>query len=151
MDDQIEENSSAAPETSDIPPGPAGQVEIPFVPAHKRQALANPDNRELKDDTIVFVGRANTRRKQRGDKARIALTSRSKSEPQSSGTGAPSATHDDREIEEFDYSSVPNFLDSESKHGNARGMHEESERKKKKQRHDGKGMPMSSSDRPPKM
>lgn len=138
----VDENSSAMPEPSDIPSGPAGQIEIPFVPAHQRRTLANPQNYELKDDTIVVVGQAGTRqRKRKRDKARgVASVSQTKS-----GTSTSTGDHDQEE-EEFDYSSVPNLLDNESKHGDARGVHEEDERRKKKQRH-GKGMSMSSPDR----
>ena len=138
----IDQNNSAVPEASDIPLGPAGQIEIPFVPAHKRQTLANPQNFELKGDTVVVVGQAGTRqRKRKRDKVRgVASVSQPKS-----GTSASTGDRDQEE-EEFDYSSVPNLLDNESKRGDARGVHEEDERRKKKQRH-GKGMSMSSPDR----
>ena len=138
----IDQNNSAVPEASDIPLGPAGQIEIPFVPAHKRQTLANPQNFELKDDTVVVVGQAGTRqRKRKRDKVRgVASVSQPKS-----GTSASTGDRDQEE-EEFDYSSVPNLLDNESKRGDARGVHVEDERRKKKQRH-GKGMSMSSPDR----
>jgi hypothetical protein len=134
----IDQNNSAVPELSDTPSGLAGQIEIPFVPAHKRQTLANPQNNELKDDTIVVVGQAGTRqRKRKRDKARgVASALQSKS-----GASASTGDHDQEE-EEFDYSSVPNLLDNESKRGDARGVHEEEERRKKKQRH-GKGMSRS--------
>lgn len=141
-------DNSAASNASDIPPGPAGQIEIPFIPAHKRQTLSNQQNCELMDDTIVIVGQAGTRqRKRKRDKARVTSTSQLKSGTQSTGAEtSPSIGGHDQEAEVFDYSSVPNLLDDESKHGDTRGGHEEDERTKKKQRH-GKGMPTSSPDR----
>ena len=146
----IDQSNSVGPEASDpIPPGPEGQIEIPFVPAHKRQTLPDPQNHQLKDDTIVVVGQAGARqRKRKRDKAReIISSSQSKSGTQLGGAKTSTSTGDcDREVEEFDYSSVPNLLDNESKRGHARGVHEEDDRRKKKQRH-GKGMLMTSSDR----
>lgn len=146
---EVDQNYSAVPATSDpILPGPEGQIEIPFVPAHKRQTLSNPQNYEIKDDTIVVVGQAGARqRKRRRDKARgIPPTSQLKSGTRLGGaeTSAFTADHD-REAEEFDYSSIPNLLDDESKHGGALVVHEEDERRTKKQRH-AKGMLTSSPD-----
>ena len=135
----MNQNSSTVPEVSDISSSPAGQIEIPFVPAHKRQTLSNPQNYELKDDTIVVVGQAGTRqRKRKRDKAR-GVASPSQSKP---GTSASTGDHD-QEAEEFDYSSVPNLLDNESKREDAWGVLEEDSRRKKKQRQ-GKGVSMSS-------
>lgn len=137
----MNQNSSTVPEASDISPGPAGQIEIPFVPAHKRQTLSDPQSYELKDDTIVVVGQAGTRqRKRKRDKAR-GVASPSQSKP---GTSASTGDYD-QEVEEFDYSSVPNLLDDESKREDVRGVLEE-DRRKKKQRQ-GKGVSMSSPDR----
>lgn len=127
-------------------PGPEGQIEIPFVPAHKRQTLSNPQNYEIKDDTIVVVGQAGARqRKRKRDKARaIPPTPQSKSGTRLGGAETPLSIADhDREAEEFDYSSVPNLLDNESKRGDVEGVHEEDERRTKKQRH-GKGVLTSS-------
>ncbi|KAI9462261.1 ribonuclease H-like domain-containing protein [Boletus coccyginus] len=128
--------TSAQVRSSDISPGPAGQIEIPFVPAHKRQTLSNPQSYELKDDTIVVVGQAGTRqRKRKRDKARgVASPSQSKS-----GTSASTGDHD-QEVEEFDYSSVPNLLDNESKREDARGVLEEDRRKKKQRQGKGSGL-----------
>ncbi|KAF8440803.1 ribonuclease H-like domain-containing protein [Boletus edulis BED1] len=131
-----DKNNAAVPGASDILTGPAGQVEIPFVPAHRRQTISNPQN-ELEDDTIVFVGAAGTRqRKRKRDQARAtASMSQSKSEAHLGDAEISISTDDhDQEVKEFDYSSVPNLLDDESTHGDTRGMHEEDGRKKK-QRH----------------
>lgn len=145
----VDQNNSVVSTTSDpILPGPEGQIEIPFVPAHKRQTLSNPQNYEIKDDTIVVVGQAGARqRKRKRDKARaIPPTSQLKSGTRLGGAETSASTVDhDREVEEFDYSSVPNLLDNESKHGDALAVHEEDGRRTKKQRHV-KGM-LTSSDR----
>ncbi|KAF8133915.1 ribonuclease H-like domain-containing protein [Boletus edulis] len=137
---RTDKNNAAVPGASDILTGPAGQVEIPFVPAHRRQTISNPQN-ELEDDTIVFVGAGGTRqRKRKRDQARAtASMSQSKSEAHLGDAEISISTDDhDQEVKEFDYSSVPNLLDDESTHGDTRGMHEEDGRKKK-QRH-GKGL-----------
>lgn len=139
----VDQSNSVALGTSDhIPPGLEGQVEIPFVPAHKRQTLSNPQNYEIKDDTIVVVGQAGARqRKRKRDKVRgISPTPLSKSGTQLGGaeTSAPTGDHD-REVEEFDYSSVPNLLDDEGRRGYTQTVREENERRPKKQKH-GKGM-----------
>ncbi|KIJ62703.1 hypothetical protein HYDPIDRAFT_41834 [Hydnomerulius pinastri MD-312] len=116
-------------------PTPAAQAEIPFVPAHQRQA--NPlTYAPLEDDTIVVVGQAGARqrkRKREKNKGTIgtgisgAAHSRSKS-----GTAEPGASIGDQEEEEskFDYSSVPNLLDGDGKIGGG----EDVERRKKKQK-----------------
>lgn len=145
----MHQSDSLVPEGSSdpIPPGPEGQIEIPFVPAHERQTLLNPQNHQLKDDTIVVVGHSGaSRRKRKRDKAKgVTSSSQSKSVTRlGDAETSPSTGDHDWEVEEFDYSSIPNLLDNESKHGGARGVHEDDERKKKKQRH-GKGMLMASS------
>ncbi|KAG8214705.1 hypothetical protein J3R82DRAFT_9790 [Butyriboletus roseoflavus] len=135
----VDQSNSAAPGTSDhILPGLEGQVEIPFVPAHKRQTFSNPKNYEIKDDTIVVVGQAGARqRKRKRDKVRgISPTPKLKSGTRlgDAETSASICDHN-REEEQFDYSSVPNLLDNESKRGDVQGVHEENERRTKKQRH----------------
>ena len=139
VNDGMRQSDTAAPEVSDpIPPGPEGQIEIPFVPSHKRQNLLNPQD-EPKDDTIVVVGRANARQRKRKREKAKGITPTSQSNFASRSTESPAPTNDyDQEMEEFDYSRVPNLLDTESK-PDARGLHDEDERKRKKQRH-GKGM-----------
>lgn len=143
----VDQNNSTVSETSDpTPPGPEGQIEIPFVPAHKRQTLSSSQDHQFKDDTIIVVGQAVARqRKRKRDKARgISSVSQSTSELRLGGPEASTSTVNyDREVEEFDYSSVPNLLDDEGMHGHARGVHEGDERRRKKQRH-GKGMLMTS-------
>ena len=140
VDAGMDENNSAMPNTADIPASTIAH-EVSFVPAYQRQTLPNPQNLGLKDDTIVVVGQAGTRqRKRKRDKARVVSTSRLKSGTQSGGAETSASIGDhDQEVEEFDYSTVSNLLDDEGEHGNTRGMHEENERRKKKQRH-GKGV-----------
>ncbi|KAG9315669.1 ribonuclease H-like domain-containing protein [Chiua virens] len=130
-----EGNSTVHEASAPIPPGFEGQIEMPFVPSHKRHTLSNPQNYEPKDDTIVVVGQAGTRqRKRKRDKAKNnALTSQLKSGTRGVESSTSAGDHD-REMEEFDYSSVPNLLDNEGVRESG-GVHEEDERRKKKQRH----------------
>ncbi|KAF9221508.1 hypothetical protein BS17DRAFT_784858 [Gyrodon lividus] len=126
-------SSSTAPSVSASTP--AAQVEIPFVPAHQRQSTLNPlIYAPLEDDTIIVVGQGGARQRKRKREKTRGL---GQIAPSKSGARSGASTSDQGgEVEEFDYSNVPNLLDGD---GDDRGVGEpggvggEGETKKKKQ------------------
>ena len=87
----------------------SAQVEIPFVPASQRLDTKHKNTEDSVKDSIVVVGAQRKKRK------RVK------------GEGA--ATKPKEDVDEFDYSTVPNILDDGSDH------EEETVDKKRKRKH----------------
>ena len=82
------------------------QIEIPFVPVLQRQLI-----RQNTDDTIIVVGQSHRRKRKRSKKQAVEAST----EVNDRLLDEVNRTKSDSEEEPFDYGSVPNILDIDSK------------------------------------
>lgn len=96
--------------TTNVPSDIPGQIEIPFVPAEKRNAKT-----EAIEDTIVVVGQPRQKKRKRvkatdanGEVTESASSSQLSKKAKKKD---PEGEQSEADIEPFDYASAPNLLD----------------------------------------